>query len=100
MELKNFFAQDDQGNKLPGANCYVYVRGTETLAVGVVKANGVILQSPFAADSDGLVQFAAPNGLYDLRIVRGKRDYRIAVQFNDVADTLAIIEAAVQPRSC
>ena len=96
MELKNFFAQDDQGNKLPGANCYVYVRGTETLAVGVVKANGVILQSPFAADSDGLVQFAAPNGLYDLRVVRGKRDYRISVQFNDVADTLAIIEAAVQ----
>lgn len=94
MELKNFFAQDDEGNKLPGADCYVYLRGTETLAPGVVKANGVSLVSPFQSDANGLTQFAAPNGLYDVRVVKGKRDYRLPMQFNDVTDSISAAEYA------
>lgn len=94
MELKNFFALDDQGNALPGAHCYVYERGTETQAQGLHKANGVSLTNPFSTDGDGKCQFAAPNGLYDLRIVHGARDYRIQVQFNDLDEGVAAVKAA------
>ncbi|MBN3864665.1 hypothetical protein HCU66_20750 [Pseudomonas frederiksbergensis] len=94
MELKNYFAQDDQGNKLPGAMCYLYQRGTENPAGGAKKANGVALEYPFHADTSGLVQFAAPNGLYDLRVVSGDRDFRIPVQFNDVGESVAAAELA------
>lgn len=94
MELKNLFAQDDQGNKLPGATCYLYQRGTESLVSGVLKANGVPLSNPFTADQDGLIQFAAPNGLYDVRVVSDARDYRIQMQFNDVAETVIAAESA------
>ncbi|MQT93014.1 SGNH/GDSL hydrolase family protein [Pseudomonas helleri] len=94
MELKNFFAQDDQGNKLPGATCYLYQRGTENLFGGLYKTNGLPLANPFTTDKNGLVQFAAPNGIYDLRVVKGERDYRLHIQFNDVSETLVAAEAA------
>lgn len=88
MELKNFFAQDDQGNKLPGAVCYVYQRGTENLIGALYKPNGLPLSNPFNSDAAGLVQFAAANGLYDVRIVGGGRDSRLSIQLNDVAETV------------
>ncbi|MGP5351774.1 SGNH/GDSL hydrolase family protein [Pseudomonas helleri] len=94
MELKNFFIQDDQGNKLPGAQCYLYQRGTESPAIGAVKANGDPLSSPFAAGNDGLIQLAAPNGLYDLRVTGNGRDYRIRLQFNDVSESVESARAA------
>ena len=88
MELKNFFSLDDQGNTLPEATCYLYIRGTETLAEGLQKANGLSLSNPFASDQQGLIQFAVPNGIYDLRVVKGSRDYRLSVQCHDVDDAL------------
>ena len=94
LELKNFFAQDAQGNKLPGATCYLYHRGAESLATGLQKANGVALLNPFTADNDGLVQLAAPNGLYDLRVISGQRDYRLPVQYIDVAEHVGLAQAA------
>ena len=94
MELKNFFAQDDQGNKLPGATCYVYRRGTASLAEGLKRANGLPLDNPFITDENGLVQFAAANGLYDVRVVAGARDNRLSLQFNDVAETVVAAETA------
>lgn len=96
MELKNFFVQDDQGNKLPGALCYLYLRGTESPAPGAVKANGVPLEMPFMASNDGLVQVAAPNGLYDLRATGGGRDYRLRLQFNDVSESLESAQVAAE----
>ena len=89
MELKNYFAQDTQGNIIPAANCYLYTPGTSVPATGVVDKNGTALPSPFPSDDDGLIQFAAPNGEYDLRVASGSRDYRIRVQCMDVRDTLA-----------
>lgn len=94
MELKNFFAQDDAGNILSAATCYLYMRGTENLAAGLVKANGTNLSNPFVTGADGLAQLAAPNGLYDLRVVKGARDYRLQLQFNDVNETVALAQAA------
>ncbi|WJD63099.1 sialate O-acetylesterase [Pseudomonas kurunegalensis] len=94
MELKNYFAQDDQGNILGGATCYLYKRGTESLVNGLQRANGVALDNPFNADATGLIQLAAANGLYDLRVVTETRDYRVRVQFNDVGDTLLAANAA------
>ena len=94
MELKNFFALDDAGNTLSEATCYVYQRGTESLAGGLRKANGIALANPFTTDLVGFAEFAAPNGLYDVRVVKGARDYRIRLQFNDVTETVATAEAA------
>ena len=94
MELKNYFAQDDQGNKIAGATCYMYQRGTESLVQGLQKANGVFLNNPFTTDHNGYMQFAAPNGLYDLRVVDGIRDYRLVLQFNDVTEDLASARSA------
>lgn len=96
MELKNFFVLDDQGNTLPGATCYLYERGTESLVNVLEGANGLPLNNPFMSDQQGLVQFAAPNGLYDLRAVKGKRDNRILLQFNDVTETAEAAEAAAR----
>ena len=96
MELKSFFAQDDQGNKLAGATCYVYQRGSETLVEGLLKANGVSLPNPFVTDVNGLAQLAAPNGLYDVRVVSGSRDYRITLQFNDVTEMVKAAEDAAR----
>ncbi|WP_152219708.1 hypothetical protein [Pseudomonas sp. SCB32] len=94
MELKTYFAQDAAGNTLGNATCYLYERGTEILASGLRKANGVTLANPFTTDATGLIQFAAANGLYDLRVTSAARDYRIAVQCNDVTDTISSVEAA------
>lgn len=97
MELKNFFAQDDQGNHAPGATCYLYLRGTRTVAPGAVKANGVALPSPFYADNKGLVQLAAPDGIYDIRVITATgRDTTIQLQFNDVGESVANALSAAQ----
>ena len=90
MELKNYFAQDDAGNVIGGALCYLYVRGTESLAKDLQNKNGFALDNPFIADQDGLIQFAAPNGLYDLRVLTGMRDSRIRIQCSDIKETLPV----------
>lgn len=96
MELKNFFAQDDAGNILSAATCYLYERGTENLVEVLQGANGLALTNPFVSDQQGLVQFAAPNGLYDLRVVKGNRDHRLRMQCNDVTETTAAAENAAR----
>lgn len=96
MELKNFFAQDDQGNILGGAVCYLYQRGTKSLVSELQASNGLALDNPFAADQHGLIQFAVPNGIYDLRVVKGSRDYRLQVQCNDVTETAEAAEGAAR----
>ncbi|HDS1696332.1 MULTISPECIES: hypothetical protein [unclassified Pseudomonas] len=94
MELKTYIATDKNGDALPGALCYVYQRGTENIAPSLQKANGVSLTNPFPANELGYIQFAAPNGLYDLRVVKGARDYRIPVQLNDVDEGIAAANTA------
>ena len=96
MELKNFFAQDDAGNMLAGATCYLYERGTESLVNILQGPNGLPLGNPFVTDGQGLGQLAAPNGLYDLRVVKGGRDYRIRLQFNDVTETTELAQKAAR----
>lgn len=93
MELKTYFAQDDQGNALSHATCFLYDRGTETLAAGLQTRSGMELTNPFSADSVGRIEFAAPNGLYDLRVVKLMRDYRISIQLLDLNEALAAVSA-------
>lgn len=88
MELKNYFAQDALGNALPGATVHVYEPGTTTHVSGLEDAAGAPLANPFLADADALIQFAAPDGLYDLRVISGPRDYTIRVQANDSRTTI------------
>lgn len=96
MELKNFFSQDHEGNITPDATCYLYQRGSENLVAGLQSVNGQPLSNPFTSDANGLVQLAAPNGLYDVRVVTRNRDYRLHIQFNDVNET---VDAAVAAAS-
>ena len=96
MELKTFFAQDDAGNILGEATCYLYERGTESLVNGLWNSHGLVLGNPFISGKDGLIQFATANGIYDLRVVKNARDYRISVQCNDVTETAAAAEGAAR----
>lgn len=96
MELKNYFAQDDEGNRLPGAVCYLYHRGTENLVEGLLSPTGANLSNPFITGDTGLAQFGAANGIYDLRVTGANRDFRIPVQFNDVTDSVVSAAAAAQ----
>ena len=88
MEIKNYFAQDAQGNIMPSANCYLYLPGTTTLATGLVDGNGTPISNPFLASNIGQVTFGAPNGVYDLRISQGARDTTIEIQCADLLQAL------------
>lgn len=89
MELKTFFVQDAQGNILPTPTVYLYLPGTTTLASGLQDASGSPLSNPFLGDANGRVQLAAPSGAYDLRVVKGERDYTMRVQFVDLDEQLS-----------
>ncbi|WP_417777086.1 hypothetical protein [Stutzerimonas xanthomarina] len=94
MELKNYFAQNAAGDVLPDAVAYLYEPGTTTLVAGLQNAAGQPIGNPVAADDKGLLQFAAPNGTYDLRVTAPGREYTLRIQCNDVTDSLAAAEAA------
>lgn len=84
MQLQNYFAQDKSGNALPGATVYVLLAGTATMATGLQDKNGAAKTNPFLSDSQGLIQFAAANGDYDIRVVKGPHDYKLtSVRFED-----------------
>ncbi|MHB0775602.1 hypothetical protein [Halomonas sp. WWR20] len=90
MELKTFFAQDEKGNVIPGARVHVYLPNTMQLAASLHDRNGNVLINPFAADENGQIQFAAPNGLYDLHVSSSGRNYTIPVKFLDIEDIGAL----------
>ena len=89
MEIKSFYAQDELGNILPGATCSLLLAGTSTLATGLENKDGNPLSNPFNADIDGLSQFSAPDGIYDLRVESGALDSRVRVEFGSVAQLKA-----------
>lgn len=91
MELKNYFIQDSYGNKLPYADGFLYLEGTTTLASGLEDVNGDPLSNPVSSGSGGLIQFAAPNGRYDLLVQKGSTSYSIKVQCNDVLDSMGAV---------
>lgn len=101
MEIKNFFAQDAQGNIMPSADCYLYYPGTTTLVDGLVNVDGLPIANPFKASLIGQVEFGAPNGIYDLRIIRGARDTMIRIQCADllqaINETAAFLGAHATP---
>ncbi len=86
MEVKNYFATDTQGNVLGSAQVYLYLAGTTTLATGLQNISGAALANPFTSQSNGFVQFKAPDGDYDLRVVKPGREFTIRIQcFDGVA---------------
>lgn len=102
MELKNFFAQDLQGNIIPSPTVYLYQAGTTTLATGLQNASGAALSNPFTGTVNGQIQFAAPDGEYDLRVTGSSRDFTMRVRFVSVdgdkvaAAAASAADAAVQ----
>ena len=93
MEIKNYFAQDAQGNIMPSANCYLYLPGTTTLATGLVDGNGAPISNPFLASGMGQITFGAPNGVYDLRVALGARDWTIKVQCADIVQAMDVVDS-------
>lgn len=94
MELKNYFAQNANGDVLPGAVATLYLAGTTTLATGLKTASGAALANPVTADANGLMQFAAPNGTYDLKVTAPGRSYTLRIQCNDVGESVAAAAAS------
>ena len=99
MEIKNYFAQDAQGNIMPSANCYLYLPGTTNLATGLVDGNGVPISNPFLASGMGQITFGAPNGVYDLRVALGARDWTIKVQCADIDQAMDVMDSILGPHS-
>ena len=97
MQLQNFYAQDVNGNIVPGAICSLFLPGTTTLATGLVDVNGSTLANPFAANSNGLVQFAAPNGAYDLKIEAGLIVSTLPIVFADTLQALIQLGGFLPP---
>lgn len=89
MELQNFFAQDVNGNIVPGAVCSLFLPGTTTLATGLQDINNVPMGNPFNADANALVQFRAPNGVYDLHIAAGALSNTLQITCADNLQALA-----------
>lgn len=104
MELKNFFAQDLAGNILPSPAAYLYLPGTTTTVSGLKDKDGAALSNPFTGTAQGLVQLAAPDGDYDLRLVGSGRDYTIRVRFIDAVTAIsntndtALLTGGIDPR--
>lgn len=95
MELKNFFAQDLQGNVIPNPTVYVYAPATTTLVSGLKNADGGVLSNPFTGTVNGQISFAAPDGEYDLRVTGAGRDYTVRARF---IDAVAYVEGlAIRP---
>jgi hypothetical protein len=93
MELKSYYAQDKNGETIPGAYVYLYEPGTTNLVSGHQDVNGANLTNPFEADEDGLIQFAAPDGRYDLRVTGGGLDRTIQIQCLDLTAAVSQVAA-------
>lgn len=77
MELKRFFAQDLEGNALLSANCTVYLHGTAVKAQ-VFDAAGAAMANPFQSSAvSGELAFMADDGLYDVHVSHGGREYTL-----------------------
>lgn len=94
MEIKNFFAQDASGNVIPGAQVDVFFPGTTSRVTTLQNAEGGAKANPFFADVKGLIQFAAPNGSYDLKVTTGTTSYTLRTQCADLTESVAEADAA------
>lgn len=84
MDVFSAYAQDAEGNVLPGAVATVYNRGTFILATDLTDIDGNPIPNPVTAGTDGLIQFSAPIGYYDVRVVAGNRSYTLPASIVDV----------------
>lgn len=86
MELKNFWITGANGAAVSQPVATVYLPDSETLATGLVDKDGAALTNPFTGNDRGHVQFAAPDGRYDLKIVGGGREYIQRIAFSQGAE--------------
>jgi hypothetical protein len=97
MELKNFFAQDLQGNVIPSPTVYLYLPGGTTLATGLEDQDGNAIDNPFTGSSKGQVTVAAPDGDYDIRVVGAGRDTTMRVRFIDSVSGAETLRNEIEP---
>lgn len=86
MELKTLCIQSNDGTLLADATAHVYHAETNHLAKNLKDRNGNASTNPIRSDSEGLLQFSAPNGKYDIRIQKGHLEKTLKVQFFDIDD--------------
>lgn len=91
MELKSFVSVNKEGTVVPSAKAYVYKRKTTTLAE-VFDATGNKLPNPFTSDQDGVLEFSAADGSYDIQFeFDGKKGVKYAIDFSDSAQIVKSI---------
>lgn len=97
MELKTYFAQDRNGSLIPSASVSIFLTGTSTLATGLKTVSGDNLSNPFNADSDGKIQFYAPDGIYDMQVSMGSvSGVKVTFQCLDVQEQLSGANSAAE----
>lgn len=85
---------------MPGALVYVYNTGTTVLATGLRDISNNPLANPFESEENGLIQFQAPNKTYDVRVVKGARDYTLrGIQCADLTEMLEITASFLGPHA-
>lgn len=100
MELKTYVAQDSTGAVIAGAQAALYLDGTETLATGLTNADGVEISNPLVTNSNGVVTFRAPNGVYQLQFNLGPiMGSRFTIQFLDVTETVEEVSSIADAAS-
>ncbi|MBZ9560020.1 MULTISPECIES: hypothetical protein [unclassified Modicisalibacter] len=86
MELKTLFIQSDDGALLADATAHVYHADTTRLVDDLKGPADIPLTNPLKSDHEGLLQFSAPNGKYDIHIRKGNLEKTLKVQFFDIDD--------------
>ncbi len=89
MERYVNIVQDQQGNALPGTQITVYLAGSTTLADIYSDNSETVKANPFTNHANGLYDFYAANGVYDIRFSRSGSDFSTA---NDVYKRIALFD--------
>ncbi len=84
MQVITRFIQDSRGNIVAGATASIFDAGTTDLVTGLLKVDGTPVSNPLTSTDQGLVEFQAPTGDYDLLVSKGALSYRTRVQVLDI----------------
>lgn len=90
MEIKSFVSMNKQGQVVPSAKVFVYDQGTSNVS-SIFNRSGAALSNPFTSDSQGLFEFGAANGAYDIQfeLTDGSKGVKFGITFSDTTSIAA-----------
>lgn len=96
MQVITRFIQDSRGNIVSGATASIFDADTTTLATGLLTVGGNTSPNPLTSTDKGLIEFQAPEGVYDMLVEKGDLSFKIRVQSLDVGAAIAASQSAQQ----